>query len=499
MAGKWWVILFILLGFSSYGQYVYTYTDPCTGILNSVTINQPSGSVTLFYAGQYNTFTQSQLQAGAFEDWVAQVNALAPPGSNPCAGAGGSLSTGSNTNTGTNTATNVSSIIGIATGISGNLGGSAASTGTGGISTNTGSNGSSSNNDNGNGSSGSNSSGSTSTGGSSTGGSGSSSGGGNNTSTGGGSGSTGGSGGSGSTGSGGSTGGGSTGGSGGQSGDNSGTGIGGGGEAGGVDTGTNTGGTTEGSGTSEGAVGGNESTTTASGGDSESGGDGGGGGGSKRKSKQEKVGRGSLIGAGDFVIIRNGSDIKATGMDNFKFNTSITHINTKQNFIKGANLNYTTGENTANLTLYGSYKTETFMGIFSNSTMSNFKSDIFNTTTALGAQRLWKFTFMAGTNLTFGKIGESDFQNWSIVGGAFTNFSGSKVFSANVMAIGIYSPYIFYYEGQWYKSGILIVPLANCDFKITDKFKWSVSFSGAYQYQADILNFQLSTGTKILL
>ena len=84
MDGKWWkVLIFLVLGFSSYGQYVYTYTDPCTGILNSVTIYQPSGSVTLFYAGQYNTFTQAQLQAGAFELWVQTVNATAPPGLTP--------------------------------------------------------------------------------------------------------------------------------------------------------------------------------------------------------------------------------------------------------------------------------------------------------------------------------------------------------------------------------------------------------------------------------
>jgi hypothetical protein len=435
MAGKWWLILFILLGFSSYGQYVYTYTDPCTGVLNSVTISQPSGSVTLFYAGQYNTFTQAQLQAGAFEIWVQQINALAPPGSNPCAGSGGTITTGSNASTGTNTATNVSGIIGIATGISGNIGGSAASAGTGGISTNTGSNGSSSNNDNGNGSGGNSSSGNSSTGGSGNSGSGSSSGGGGNTGNSGGSGSngggSGGSGGSGSGGSGGSSGSGGSGG--GQSGDNSGNGIGGGGTSGDVGTG-GTGGTTETGGTDAGAVGGNESTTTASGGESESSSDGGGGGGgSKPKSKQEKIGRGSLIGSGDFVVIRNGNDIQATGMDNFRFNMSLTHINTKQNFIKGANLNYTTGENTANITLYGSYKTPTFMGIFSNSTMSNFKSDIFNTTTALAAQKTGFMTWMGGTNFTLGSLGKSSFQNWSIVGGAFTTFKGFSTLSANVM------------------------------------------------------------------
>ena len=511
MDGKWWkVLIFLVLGFSSYGQYVYTYTDPCTGILNSVTIYQPSGSVTLFYAGQYNTFTQAQLQAGAFELWVQTVNATAPPGSNPCAGAGGAISTGSNASVGTNTATNVSGIVGVAANIGGSLGGgmpggSTASTGSSG-----GSSSNSNNDNNGNGSSGS-SGGNTSTGGGGTGGGGStggSGGSGSGSGSGSGGGSTGGSGSSGGSGSGGgssggSGGGGSTGGSGsggGQSGDNSGSGIGGGGDAGGVDTGNNTGGTTEG--TDAGAVGGTENTSTASGGDAESSsseGGGGGGGKAKPKSKQEKVGRGALIGAGDFVVVRNSSDIKETGMDNFKFNMSLTHVNTKQTFIKGINFNFTTGENVLNSTLYGSYKKEGFMGVFSNSTMTNFKTDIFNTTTLLAAQKLWIVTPMLGTNFTIGKIGDSDFQNWSVVAGGYTNLKGFRAIAGNVMLLGIYSPYIFYYEGQWYKSGLLFVPLANVDFKVTNTFKWSISFGGAYQYKADILNYQLSTGTKIML
>ena len=502
MGGKWWkVLIFLVLGFSSYGQYVYTYTDPCTGILNSVTIYQPSGSVTLFYAGQYNTFTQAQLQAGAFELWVQTVNATAPPGSNPCAGAGGAISTGSNATTGTNTATNISGIVGVAANIGGSLGsGAASSTGgaTGGSTSNNDNNGSGSNNSTG---------GSTSTGGSGSGSgsSGSSGSSGGNTGNGGGSGgSTGSGGGSGSTGgSGGSgSGGGATGGSGGgQGGDNSGNGTGGGGDAGGVDTGTNTGGTSDG-GTDAGAAGGTENTSTASGGDSESSsseGGGGGGGKAKPKSKQEKIGRGALIGAGDFVVVRNSSDIKETGMDNFKFNMSLTHVNTKQTFIKGINFNFTTGENVLNSTLYGSYKKEGFMGVFSNSTMTNFKTDIFNTTTLLAAQKLWIVTPMLGTNFTIGKIGDSDFQNWSIVAGGYTNLKGFRAIAGNVMLLGIYSPYIFYYEGQWYSSGLLFVPLANVDFKVTNTFKWSISFGGAYQYKADILNYQLSTGTKIML
>ena len=509
MDGKWKIALIFLIAWvKGYGQYIYTYTDPCTGIVNSVTITQPSGSVTLFYAGQYQTFTQAQLQAGAFELWVQSVNALAPPGSNPCAGGGTTITTGSNATIGTNTVNNVAGIVGVAANIGGSLGSSALPGGgvaTGGSSStgNTGNNDNSSSNS-GN-SSNSNGGSSTSTGsgsGSGSGSSGSNSGG--SSGSGGGSGSSGGS--SGSSGSGGSgTGGsGSSGGSGGGSGRPEGGSGGATGNPGSGQSGTDggaTGGTSTGDAGASSTGGSSDNTTTASGGESESSSSesGSGGGGQKQKSKQEKVGRGALIGSGDFVVIRNSNDIRTSGADNFRFNSSLTHVNTKQNFIKGLNLNFTTGENVLNTTFYGSYKSKGFMGVFSNSVMTNFKTDWFNTVTALGAQKTGPMTWMAGSNYTVGQLGKSWFQNWSLVGGGFTNFKGGKTVGGNLMLLGVYSPFIFYYEGQWYKSGLLFVPLANMDIKLTDKFKWSISFSGAYQWNADILNYQLSTGTKMLL
>ena len=496
MDGKFKILLIFLLGCIGLQAqtFTYNYTDPCTGILQSVTMSQTSGTVVMFYAGQYQTFTAAQLQSGAYENWISQINTQFPPGSNPCAGNGSSNANNSNANIGTNTANSVSGIVSISTSIAGSLGGGSVSTGsisTGSTNGSSSSSGSSSNDNNNNSSGSSGSSNGSSSG--SSGGSGSNSGG---------------------TSGGSSSGGGNTGGSGGSSGGSSGSSGGGnsgrpdGGSGGGTSnpgsgqSGTDGGGTSNTSTGNDGASstgGTSENTTTASGGESESSGDsGGGGGGGKPKNKQEKIGRGSLIGSGDFVIIRNGNDISKRN-DNMRFNMSLTHVNTKQNFIKGANFNFTTGENIGNLTLYGSYKKKEFMAVGSNSFMTNFKSDWFNTVTLLSAQKLWKFTFMGGTNFTIGQIGQSGFQNWSMVGGTFTTFKGGKSLSANVMALGVYSPYIFYYEGQWYKSGFLIVPLANVDFKLTDKFKWSISFSGAYQYGADILNFQLSTGTKMLL
>jgi hypothetical protein len=481
MDGKRWItLLFLVLGFGVAAQtYQYSYTDPCTGILNTVTISQPSGSVTLFYAGQYQTFTAAQLQAGAYETWIAAINAQFPPGSNPCSGNGGQNANNSNAAIGTNSAINITNIVGIATSVSGSASGAAGNIG-GGMGGDVG------------GGSGGGDPGENGAGGNSSTSGGSGSGGGTKPPTGGGSSSSGG----GSTGGSGSGGGTPSGGSGSGGGQPaSGQGEGGGGSL----PSSGGGGSTEGGGTEQGAVG-ESSTTTASGGESESSSEGGGGGGGNRqKQKQERIARGALIGAGDIVVIRNSANIQDTGKDNLKVNLSLTHVNTKQNFIKGAAFNYQTGENVANLTLYGSFKAKGYMGVFSNSIMTNFQTDWFNTGSFLNAQKTGPMTWLLGLNYTFGSLGKSDFQNLSLVGGTFTNFKGGKSFSSNVMLLGIYSPYVFYYEGQWYKSGFILVPLTNMDFKLTDKFKWSVSFSGAYQLGAEILNYQIMTGTKMML
>src|SRR6056300_1584372 len=100
---KWLIVLLLLIGFKGFGQsFQYTYVDPCTGVPNTITISQPSGSVTLFYAGQYQNFTATQLQTGGYEAWVASINAAAPPGSNPCAGNAGAVSGSTSASVGTN-------------------------------------------------------------------------------------------------------------------------------------------------------------------------------------------------------------------------------------------------------------------------------------------------------------------------------------------------------------------------------------------------------------
>ena len=63
----------------------------------------------------------------------------------------------------------------------------------------------------------------------------------------------------------------------------------------------------------------------------------------------------------------------------------------------------------------------------------------------------------------------------------------------------MYSPYTYFYEGQWLNNGVIFVPLTSVDIKISDTFKWNISTSSVMVVGGDILGFQLITGAKMLL
>jgi hypothetical protein len=508
MAGKWKILLFFLLfvGSKSYAQLSYTYTDPCTGIPNTVSVPNQSGTVVMFYAGNYQSFTMAQLQGGGYEAWVAQVNAAAPPGSNPCAGNAGAVAGSTSASVGTNvtnTVTNITGALsvlggGTVTTSSGGMGAGGGSTG--GSSSGSGSNSNDSGNDQGNDQgSGSPDDGGSDDGGDTSGSSGtddggSSSGGSSSGSTDSGSGGgTGGSSGSG----GGSTGGSSGGGSGGSSGGGTSSNTEGGSGVSGTGSGTDGGGDSN----SGGAVG-DKSIESSSGGqsDSESESDSGGSGGGKKK-KGPRARKGSLIASGDMVAIRNGSDYKQGGNDNFKLNLGMTYANTDQTLAAGALLNYTTGQNEVSLTGYGSWKIEQSMIVASNSILYNpDQSTWFNTGNIMYAHKQTSYmTILYGTNFSIGKLGEENFSNWAAQVGVFTTFNGYKGISINLMGIGMYSPYTFFYEGQWLKGGFLLVPLSSFDFSVTNTFKLNISTSTVLLQGSGILNFQLMTGGKMML
>ena len=509
-------ILFSTVAFSQ--SYTYTYVDPCTKLIKTITIPANQQNIAVTYYGQVGTFSQADFNNGVFTAWM---NSTAAINSNkPCDGLVTATTTTTNLIVTNNIISTLTNITSVAT-MSAQLAGSVASVSTGGVSNalgNATNNSSSSSSGNSDGNS-NNSNSSSANGGSNSGGSGSSGSAGSSSNNGGssnGSGSnTGGSGGN--TGGSGSGSGGNTGGSG--SGGSGSGGSGSGGNTGG--SGSGSGGTTGGSGTPTGTggtnpqpTGGNgETTTTTSGGNGgttnsvsnaaeasggSEGGSGGSSGGSSKSGDKNRARVGSLIGTGDLVAIRSAEEGEK---DQFKFTMSMTHSNTKNTFAKGFLGNFTTSINNSNITFYGAWTKKTATLITANSSMINFDKDFFNTSTVLGSKRYGKLSLMGGANFTVGKLGKTAFTNLSAVGGGFYLFTPgkSKKITGTILLLGVYSPFTQFYEGKWWDSGILLVPFSSWDYSITKKFKYNISFSGTYEWNKNMLNYQVLTGGKILL
>ena len=208
--------------------------------------------------------------------------------------------------------------------------------------------------------------------------------------------------------------------------------------------------------------------------------------------------RGSLIASGDIVVIdnqdnSNGRQIKVVG--------SITSANTKKSRVQGALFTYTTVTNDFSLTFYKSWinPNRTFNLVGANTTMTNFNQNHLNTTTVLESFKFGKkkFTGMMGVNFTIGKLGKRELQNLSAVSGIHRNFRVSPKITTSALILGVYSPFTQYYEGQWWDPGLLIVPFSSWDIQITKTFKYNISFTGVWQSGGNALNYQVLTGGKI--
>jgi len=447
-------LLLFLAPLVSYGQWSYTFTDPCTLTQQTIQMGS-SNSIALNYFGNVQTFTQADFTNGTFDSWmdlVSQAN-----GSSPCESVSQVIQN-------TTTSAVVQNTIGVITNIMGVLGGdmipqaiSASSVPVAEAIDNAAGEdeeGEDGNNSSQSGSSGSQSGSSDSQSGSSgsqsgeSGGSGTSSGqssGSGSSQTSGGQGNTGGSGNS---------------------------------------TGGAEGGTEEES--KEGAM---TMSLANSVSNAIDGGDG---------SAEANKNSGSLIASGDIVVIdnqdnSNGRQVKVVG--------SITHANTKQNKIQGALFTYTTVTNDFSLTLYKSWinPKRTFNLVAANTTMTDFNQNHLNTTTALESFKFGKkkYTGMAGLNFTIGKLGERGLQNLSAVGGVHRNFRVTPKITTSALILGVYSPFTQYYEGKWWDPGLLIVPFSSWDIQITKTFKYNISFTGVWQSGGNALNYQVLTGGKI--
>ena len=485
-------IVLLLITFVCSAQINYSYTDPCTGVLKTITV--PSNGVTVTYYGQIKTFAPADFYSGAFETWSQGVFSSFG-NNNPCASVVGlpaavnvaqnsainflgivnSLSSLADLASGS---TNITSSVGTAQNVGGGKGDKGSSSknnskdnnngnnsnnpGTTGSSGN-GSNGSNSNN-NGSQTSGSGTTGGSTTGGSTTGG----------TTTGG------------ST-TGGTTNNGSNGNSGGtgSNGNGNGTGNGSGGEN--TQTETEGGGKTNVVGSGVGSV---QNSTG-----------GGGSGGSKSSGgpTSKNGNRPSILASSDFVGFNfQNSEVKRGG----KVTAGYTAMRWDGKRSSGINVDYTTAMKGPNITAFYAFMSKKRIDLISTSLTMGF--DVKRTTygtLALGQMWTIKKNVKAVYMLTgsYGNVAETPFIGTAAIAGGMWDVKVKKSIDIKMLFLYVYAPYVSYYNDILLKSPHVVLPIVGTNIGVTKRFKVNINVGGAWALNENALNYTVMMGTRMLL
>jgi hypothetical protein len=489
-------IVLLLTAFVCSAQINYSYTDPCTGILKTITV--PSNGVTVTYYGQIKTFAPADFYSGAFETWSQGVFSSFG-NNNPCASVVGlpaavnvaqnsainflgivnSLSSLADLASGSsNIASSVGSVQNVGGGSDGGKGSSSKSSKN---NSNGNTNGNNSSNNGSGSSSGTNSNGS-STNGTGTPNSGSTGQGSNTNPPG--SGST--TGGSGSTGSGTTTGNGSNGNSSGtgSSGNGNGTGNGSGSEN--TQTETEGGGKTNVVGSGVGSV--QNSTGGGNGGSKSSGGP-----------TSKNGNRPSILASSDFVGFNfQNSEVKRGG----KVSAGYTAMRWDGKRSSGITADYTTAMKGPNVTAFYAFMSKKRIDLISASLTMGF--DVKKTTygtLALGQMWTIKKNVKAVYMLTgsYGNVSETPFIGTAAIAGGMWDVKIKKSIDIKMLFLYVYAPYVSYYNDILLKSPHVVLPIVGTNIGVTKRFKVNINVGGAWALNENALNYTVMMGTRMLL
>lgn len=460
----------MLASLTEASSFVYSYNDPCTGVLKTITV--PNTGVTVAYYGQTKTFTPQEFSNGSFEAWTVQVYS-SYGGNNPCSEIVGvptavniAQSTATNFLSLTNSLSSLADIASSATSASSNVlgatsslqsttsmgsGASGGGTSGGGSSSGNGGDDNKSSGGSGSGNSESNNSGSTTQNSNSNTTSNSNSGSGNN---------------------------------GGEGGSSSGGDGGGGGKSN--------------------LVGGSVSSvqgSTSGGGGSSSGSSNNSKNGGSNSNNTKNGNRPNILASSDMVGYSfNNADVK-TGA---KVSAGYTAMKWDGSASYGISADYTSAIKGPNITGFYAFMHKRRIDLISLSgtigftdKMSAYGTFAFGQMWSLTKKKKLKVVYMV--TASSGSISGEKYLGTAAIAGGMYDLKLSKRIDIKMLCLYVYAPYVSYYNDILLKSPHVVLPIIGTNIGITKKFKFNVNIGGAWAVNVAALNYTIMFGTRILM
>jgi hypothetical protein len=134
-----------------------------------------------------------------------------------------------------------------------------------------------------------------------------------------------------------------------------------------------------------------------------------------------------------------------------------------------------------------------------SSGFSMMPGSVSNTSMFIRINSLKRFTALYGVAGSYGKLYEEELISGLAIGGFMYKGKITKKMDATIIIASVYSPYTKYYTESWLKNKPIIVPFFNFNYKVTKTFGIGLTGGTTYMVNQNVLNYQILCGAKLIL
>lgn len=108
-----------------------------------------------------------------------------------------------------------------------------------------------------------------------------------------------------------------------------------------------------------------------------------------------------------------------------------------------------------------------------------------------------KVVYMA--TVSYGAVYQTPFIGTAVIAGGMYDFKIGKRIDIKLMDLMVYSPYTSYYNDIVMKSPYVMIPSIGTNISITRKFKFNINAGGAWSLGQSTLNYTVTCGTRLMI
>ncbi len=221
----------------------------------------------------------------------------------------------------------------------------------------------------------------------------------------------------------------------------------------------------------------------------------------KTVNQNKEGGKPTVIASSDFVGFNFQNSEVRTGL---KLTGGYHNLRWDGATARGGLVDYVSAQKGPNMTGYHAWVKKKSMALLSGTLSVGFEGRGSLYGTIAGGQLLMfpkvpglKAVYM-GT-VSYGQVYKTPFIGTALIAGGMYDLKAGKIFDIKLMGLFVYAPYVSYYNDLVLKSPYVVLPSIGTNIGITKRFKFNINAGGAWAIKENALNYTITCGTRLLV